>query len=55
MAIPNPNRCITEENRLEKWPGAAYELQKVQPKDRKLANVVRSIHDLRDLNSETEP
>jgi len=35
--------------------GAAFELQKVQPADRRLANVVRSIHDLRDLNLETKP
>ena len=35
--------------------GAAYELQKLQPADRKMANVVRSINDLREQGPEPEP
>lgn len=37
--------------------GAAYELQKLRPEDRQLANVVRSVGDLRDRDQvlQTEP
>jgi len=34
--------------------GAAYELQKLQPEDRRLKSIVRSIHDLRDIDLESK-